>query len=201
MPELHGETVLYAGQDRFAAYELLGADTDVPLVEFPDPDVVESPTKPFDTGDAYSPIDFDSFTYCDAQPPQLRDHRLGRLEQPGAAQLQGDRPHAVLHPLASGSGKTPQDRQTLLEGTEPAAPVDCAAPGDADLRRPPGAASIFPDSGDRPEGRLGRRPDARAPARATAQTLDLPAGRWRLSLQYFSPVRPDPERARASAGR
>ncbi len=39
LPELHGKTVVYAGQDRYAAYELLGANTDVPLVEFPDSSV------------------------------------------------------------------------------------------------------------------------------------------------------------------
>ena len=39
LPIVHGEPVLYAGQDRYAAYELLGADTHVPLVEFPDADV------------------------------------------------------------------------------------------------------------------------------------------------------------------
>ena len=59
---MHGQPVLYAGQDRYAAYELLGADTHVPLVEFPDDAVSPNPEKPFDTGDAYSPIDFDSFS-------------------------------------------------------------------------------------------------------------------------------------------
>ncbi|HEU4904629.1 MAG TPA: hypothetical protein VFT19_00740, partial [Solirubrobacterales bacterium] len=62
LPTVHGQPVLYAGQDRYAAYELLGADTHVPLVEFPDEAVDENPEKPFDTGDAYSPIDFDSFS-------------------------------------------------------------------------------------------------------------------------------------------
>ncbi len=32
VPILRGEPVLYAGQDRYAAYELQGADTHVPLV-------------------------------------------------------------------------------------------------------------------------------------------------------------------------
>src|SRR6266516_4177083 len=62
IPIVQGEPVLYAGQDRYAAYELLGADTHVPLVEFPDSEIAQNPEKPFDTGDAYSPIDFDSFS-------------------------------------------------------------------------------------------------------------------------------------------
>ena len=61
LPIVHGKPVLYAGQDRYAAYDLQGADTHVPLVEFPDKKVAANPEKPFDTGDAYSPIDFDSF--------------------------------------------------------------------------------------------------------------------------------------------
>jgi len=64
IPEIEGEPVLYAGQDRYAAYELMGADTHVPLVEFPDAEVAANPEKPFDTGDAYSPIDFDSFSHA-----------------------------------------------------------------------------------------------------------------------------------------
>ena len=62
LPEVQGQPVLYAAQDRYAAYELLGADTHVPLVEFPDEAVQQNLEKPFDTGDAYSPIDFDSFS-------------------------------------------------------------------------------------------------------------------------------------------
>ena len=42
LPIVHGQPVLYAGQDRYAAYELLGADTHVPLVEFPDEDVART---------------------------------------------------------------------------------------------------------------------------------------------------------------
>src|SRR6476469_8999974 len=63
MPILRGEPVLYAGQDPYAASELMGAAPHLPLVEFPDAEVSPNPEKPFDTGDAYSPIDFDSFSH------------------------------------------------------------------------------------------------------------------------------------------
>src|SRR5207244_13569379 len=53
IPEIEGEPVLSAGQDRYAAYELMGADTHVPLVALPDSQVSPNPEKPFDTGDAY----------------------------------------------------------------------------------------------------------------------------------------------------
>ena len=46
LPVVHGQPVLYAGQDRYAAYWLLGADTHVPLVEFPNAEVLQNPEKP-----------------------------------------------------------------------------------------------------------------------------------------------------------
>ena len=168
--ELHGDSVLFAGQDRFAAYELPGTDTDVPLVEFPDPDVVQSPTKPFDTGDAYSPIDFDSFTYG-----TLNHHSFvitGSAAWNSAAPRNfkeiGRTPSFILWRREA---KTPQDRQTLLEGTEPAAPVDCAAPEMRIFVAGGGRASIFPNPviGPKDGWREGRRSaPARAPRRRCA---------------------------------
>src|SRR4051794_22856375 len=84
IPEIEGESVLYAGQDRYAAYELMGADTHVPLVEFPDSEVSPSPEKPFDTGDAYSPIDFDSFSRAtlSRSPYVIAGHAAWNSEAP-----------------------------------------------------------------------------------------------------------------------
>ena len=185
VPELRGQKVLFAGQDRFAAYELLGADTDVPLVEFPDPDVVQSPTKPFDTGDAYSPIDFDSFTYG-----TLNHHRFvitgsaaWNSRAPRNFREVGRTPSFILWGRKE---KTPQDRQTLLEGTEPAAPVDCAAPETRIFVAHRGRASVFPTPVIGPKDGWEGGPTLKT-GESTAQTLELPAGRWRLSLQYFSP--------------
>ncbi|MGZ8666585.1 MAG: hypothetical protein ACXWZM_05695 [Solirubrobacterales bacterium] len=185
VPELRGQKVLFAGQDRFAAYELLGADTDVPLVEFPDPDVVQSPTKPFDTGDAYSPIDFDSFT--------SRTLNRHSFVVTGSAAWNSRVPRNFREASRTTSfilwrrvGKTPQDRQTLLEGTEPAAPVDCAAPETRIFVAGRARASIFPRPVIGPkDGWTGGT--ALKTGQSTAQTLELSAGRWRLSLQYFSP--------------
>ena len=183
--ELHGDSVLFAGQDRFAAYELSGTDTDVPLVEFPDPDVVQSPTKPFDTGDAYSPIDFDSFTYG-----TLNHHSFvitGSAAWNSAAPRNfkeiGRTPSFILWRRER---KTPQDRQTLLEGTEPAAPVDCAAPETRIFVAGGGRASLFPNPVIGPKDRW-REGSTFGAGGTASQTLRLPAGRWRLSLQYFSP--------------
>lgn len=185
--ELQGKNVLYAGQDRYAAYGLQGADTDVPVVEFPDPDVEESPTKPFDTGDAYSPIDFDSFTYF-----TLNHHKYvvtGRA----AWNSQPPRNFEKIaktdsYNLWRSEGKTPQNRSTLLEFTEAAAPVRCASPETKIFIATKGRASVFGD----PVvfGPKERWDDGRIlhTGEDTAQMLDLPAGKWNLSMQYFSPV-------------
>ena len=91
--------MLYAGQDRYAAFELLGADTHVPIVEFRDPAVTENPEKPFDTGDAYSPIDFDSFSRgtLDRSPYVITGRAAWNSQAPpNFRRIAGN---AVLHPL------------------------------------------------------------------------------------------------------
>jgi hypothetical protein len=185
LPVVHGKPVLYAGQDRYAAYGLLGADTHVPLVEFPDSDVSASPEKPFDTGDAYSPIDFDSFSH-------------GTLERfdyvvTGRAAWNSQAPENFKRVAATPSyllwkrtGPTPEDRHVLLEGTEAGALAGCAAPEIRILLANPGRASLFPGAvlGAKSAWDEGSVLDT---GERTAQSLDLPAGSWNLSIQYFSP--------------
>ena len=80
----------------------------------------------------------------------------------------------------------PLERHVLLEGTEPAAFADCAAPEIAILTSNPGRASLFP------EVVIGQKRDwvqesTLGTGESATQALDLPRGRWLLSLQYFSP--------------
>ncbi len=185
LPILHGKPVLYAGQDRYAAYELLGADTHVPLVEFPDPAISPNPEKPFDTGDAYSPIDFDSFT-------------RGTLERfpyviTGRAAWNSQAPPGFRRVAATDSfilwkrvGPAPKERRVLLEGTDAGALAGCEAPEIRVLLSSKGRAAVFPETafGAKTNWDTG---EVLRTGEHTAQTLDLPAGRWRLSLQYFSP--------------
>ena len=186
LPELHGKTVLYAGQDRYAAYELLGANTDVPLVEFPDSSVEANPAKPFDTGDAYSPIDFDSFTYytLNHHPYVITGSAAWNSQAPKSFKPIARTPSYILWQQRA---KSPKARQTLLEGTEAAARVECASPEVRIFTDHTGVASVFPTPV------IARRQDwmegpVLGTGEATSQTVRLPAGRWRLSLQYFSPV-------------
>jgi len=185
LPIVHGKPVLYAGQDRYAAYGLIGADTHVPLVEFPDTDVSPNPEKPFDTGDAYSPVDFDSFSH-------------GTLERfdyvvTGRAAWNSEAPRNFRRIAATPSyllwkriGPTPENRHVLLEGTEAGALAGCAAPEIRILLANPGRASLFPGAviGSKAAWDEGSILGTGA---STAQALALPAGSWNLSIQYFSP--------------
>jgi hypothetical protein len=185
LPIVHGKPVLYAGQDRYAAYELLGADTHVPLVEFPDPDVSPNPEKPFDTGDAYSPIDFDSFSHGTLE--RFEYVITGRAAWNSQAPANFKRIAATpSYLLWERTGPTPENRHVLLEGTEAGARAACAAPEIRILLANRGRASLFPGAVIGPKGAwqdssvLGTGEDA-------TRTLNLPRGAWNLSLQYFSP--------------
>ena len=185
MPILQGKPVLYAGQDRYAAYELLGADTHVPLVEFPDPEVEENPEKPFDTGDAYSPIDFDSFSRgtLGRFPYVITGRAAWNSQAPAAFRRVAATPSYILWER---TGEPPEDRHVLLEGTDAGAWAGCVAPEIRILLSNEGRASLFPDVAIAPKGGWDAGGKLRTGER-TSQAIELPRGRWRLSLQYFSP--------------
>ena len=185
LPTVHGKPVLYAGQDRYAAYELLGADTHVPLVEFPDNEVSQNPEKPFDTGDAYSPIDFDSFSRgtLDRFRYVITGRAAWNSQAPANFRRIAATPSFVLWER---TGPTPPDRHVLLEGTEAGVRADCAAPEIRILTSNPGRASLFPAPALGAKARWGGS-SVLGTGETASQTLNLPAGRWYLSLQYFSP--------------
>lgn len=185
LPILHGKPVLYAGQDRYAAYDLLGADTHVPLVEFPDPAVSPNPEKPFDTGDAYSPIDFDSFSRgtLNRFPYVITSRGAWNSQAPPNFRRVATTPSFVLWRR---TGPTPENRHVLLEGTEAAAKAACASPEVRILLARPGRASLFPGAAVGSKDRWDRGSILGTGA-ATSQTLDLGPGAWDLSIQYFSP--------------
>jgi hypothetical protein len=185
LPILHGQPVLYAGQDRYAAYELLGADTHVPLVEFPDDAVSPNPEKPFDTGDAYSPIDFDSFSRgtLDRFPYVITGRAAWNSQAPPNFKRVDSTPSYVLWKR---TGPTPENRHVLLEGTEAAALAGCDAPEIRILLADRGRAGLFPDVviGHKDAWTDG---SVLGTGAETLLPLQLPAGGWNLSLQYFSP--------------
>ncbi len=185
LPIVHGKPVLYAGQDRYAAYELLGADTHVPLVEFPDAEVSANPEKPFDTGDAYSPIDFDSFSRgtLDRFPFVITGRAAWNSQAPTNFERVAVTPSYVLWRR---TGPAPEDRHVLLEGTEAAARSGCAAPEVRILLANPGRASLFPAAAIGPKAAWDGS-SVLGTGERTSQALELPPGAWNLSIQYFSP--------------
>lgn len=185
LPILHGKPVLYAGQDRYAPYELMGADTHVPLVEFPDEAVAENPEKPFDTGDAYSPIDFDSFSpgTLNRFPYVITGRAAWNSEAPAAFRRIRATPSFLLWER---TGEVPEDRHVLLEGVDAGARAGCAAPEIRILLANPGRASLFPDVAVGPKIGWDEGGELHTGER-TSQAIELPRGRWHLSLQYFSP--------------
>jgi hypothetical protein len=187
LPIVHGEPVLYAGQDRYAAYDLLGADTHVPLVEFPDSDVSANPEKPFDTGDAYSPIDFDSFNRSTLGrfPYVITSRAAWDSQAPSNFKRVATTPSYVLWER---TGPMPEDRHVLLEGVEAGAKAGCASPEIRILLANPGRASLFPGAVIGPKDAWSEG-SVLGTGAETAQELRLPAGNWNLSLQYFSPFK------------
>jgi len=185
LPIVRGEPVLYAGQDRYAAYALSGADTHVPLVEFPDSAVTQNPEKPFDTGNAYSPVDFDSFSEktLDSVPFVVTSRAAWSSQAPASFRRVAATPSYLLWKR---TGPVPPDRHVLLEGTAAGAAAGCASPEIRILLAGPGRASLFP----RPEvGGKARWSEGSVlmMGKRTSQSLTLPAGEWNLSLQYFTP--------------
>ncbi len=185
LPILRGKPVLYAGQDRYAPYELMGADTHVPLVEFPDPGVAENPEKPFDTGDAYSPIDFDSFSRgtLDGFPYVITGRAAWNSQAPPGFKRIAATPSFLLWERTR---NVPEGRHVLLEGTNAGARAGCASPEIRILLANRGRASLFSAVTIAPKARWDEGSELRT-GESTAQTIELPAGRWQLSLQYFSP--------------
>ncbi len=185
LPIVRGKPVLYAGQDRYAAYDLLGADTHVPLVEFPDAEVEANPEKPFDTGDAYSPIDFDSLSRgtLDRFPYVVTGRGAWNSQAPPNFRRVAATPSYVLWKR---TGPTPEDRHVLLEGTEAAALAGCAAPEVRILLANRGRASLFPGAAIGPKGAW-KEGSVLGTGQSASQSLELPAGSWNLSIQYFSP--------------
>lgn len=185
LPILHGQPVLYAGQDRYAAYELRGADTHVPLVEFPDPAVAQNPEKPFDTGDAYSPIDFDSFSRgtLDSFPYVITGRAAWNSGAPHDFRRVAATPSYILWKR---TGDVSRDRHVLLEGTNAGAFAGCASPEIRILLSNPGRATLYPGVAIAPKEGWSAG-STLTNGRSTSQAISLPRGHWHLSLQYFSP--------------
>ncbi|MBK5231687.1 MAG: hypothetical protein JJE13_01715 [Thermoleophilia bacterium] len=185
-PYVLGQTVLYGDQDRFAPYYLSGAKVGVPLTEFPDPDVIANERKPFQDESGMAAIDFDSF---DEQT--LQNFRYVITTAAGWT--------SKVPPFYEQVARTPSyilwqradlafGRPILNERTMAAKLVDCDNEGGKYYSTEvDGVASLMPEAVVGLRSDWLPNPDLNAGESASLD-LELGKGRWRISIQYFSPA-------------
>lgn len=182
---LDGKSVLFMDQDRFAPWYLPGTTVGLPLADFPDPDVIENPRKPFPNAGVLAPIDFDSFA------PETFDNFDYAISTTAGWQSgrrsffrEVDRTRDFILWKRTGPGKS---RPILWENPMPAKAVACDDPGTRDFLRQYGKAMVMPRTVLIPSNqwRPSRSPGNGESAVARAE---LGPGLWKVSLQYFSPT-------------
>src|SRR6185312_989720 len=111
----------------------------------------ENPEKPFDTGDAYSPIDFDSFSRgtLDSFPYVVTGRAAWNSQAPRGFKRIAATPSFLLWKRTA---DVPEDRHVLLEGTDAGAWAGCAAPEIRILLANPGRAALYPAVAIAPKG-------------------------------------------------
>ncbi len=191
-PLVQGQKVLFLGRDNFVAYELRGARPFTAVRNYYDPHYVKPDLR---LRDVFRKFDFDSVT-----PASL--NRFGYAITTRAAYASGPPPD--FEPVAKTADfvlwkRTAPvgPRRTLEEGDNPGVLFKCSS---REATKPPsnGRATVF----GRPPVVGGTwSPSSTVEGDATVtQTLDLPRGRWEVSLQYDA-TQPLPCRHRDSTRR
>jgi hypothetical protein len=175
-PLVQGQKVLFLGRDNFVAYELRGSRPFTAVRNYYDPNYVKPDLR---LKDVFRKFDFDSVT-----PATL--NRFPFVITTRAAYASGPPPSFepvrettdfVLWKRTGPVGP----RRTLAEGDNPGVDLKCRAGGTPRLPAG-GSATVFaepPVVG----GTWAPGPTVEGGSPVT-QTLDIPAGRWELSLQY-----------------
>ena len=182
---IDGKSVLYADQDRFAPYYLSGADVGFPLTEFPDDRVIQNDKKPFQNRYGQSIIDWDSFDPETFQNfPYVVTTRAGWQSRtpPFYEEIAHTNSFALWRRTGPAFG-----RPIMPENLMPAKQVNCQNEGGKYYTtQVDGTAFAFRKTV------IGRRnqwlPGSDlAPGDAATMTLDLAKGKWKVSVEYFSP--------------
>ncbi len=180
--EIDGRRVLFLGREQYVAYELKDSKVATPILNYYNQKSIgnrfpptEGETVKLDF-DAVSPelLDFYAFAittkagYQSAAPPNFR--RAAESDD---------------YVLWERVGPTPP-RTTLAEPNGPGAILDCASPEGGQAAADGGRANVFiappvvgTEAGWMPSSRV-------TDARPASQSLELPAGRWSISIQYVS---------------
>ncbi len=175
-PLVQGQKVLFLGRDNFVAYELRGSRPFTAVRNYYDPNYVKPDLH---LRDVFRKFDFDSVT-----PATL--NRFPYVITTRAAFASGPPPNYepvretddfVLWKRTGPGGP----RSTLQEGANPGAPLECPSQEATELpakgratvfARPPAVGGTWSPSSTVEGGA------------AVTQTLNIPRGRWEISLQY-----------------
>jgi hypothetical protein len=181
-PMLEGSRTLYLAQDDFVLWELRGADVTIPVgtaQAITSPQVQTRAEKAWQYG---QPFDLDSVAASELDQFDYVITSNSRYASEAPANFRAVRTTRSFR-VWKRNDETPR-RGTLSEGPDPGAVLACDTPAGRELSRQEGWARVRPqpvlaqvDGGASGVG-VGWRPTA---------TLDLPAGRYELSLQYTSP--------------
>jgi hypothetical protein len=180
---VHGEPVLFLGRDNFIAWELRGSDEITGIVT--NHYSVEEVRGRFRRGEGGG----EKFDVDAVFPATLDRFRFILAPRGGPSSTPPPRFEAVVetpsYVLWERHGRVGR-RKTLDEGVAPGAVLDCTTPRGRQIARGRGTAQIWVE---RPviEGADGWQPSADpTDRRPSHRTLELPAGRWLLSLEYDS---------------
>ena len=156
LPVVHGQPVLYAGQDRYAAYDLLGRRHPRAAGRVPRRRSLAQPGEAVRHRRRLQPDRLRLLHQGDARPLQVRDHRPRRLEQPGAAQLQADRRDPLLPALGTDRAD-PRKPPRPARGDRGGGARLLRLAGGPHPARQPRPRLALPRRRDRPQSRLGAR--------------------------------------------
>jgi hypothetical protein len=174
-PLVQGQKVLFLGRDNFVAYELRGSRPFTAVRNFYDPNYVKPDLK---LKDVFRKFDFDSVTAAtlDRFPYVITTRAAYASGPPPTYEPVRKTADFVLWKRTGPAGP----RHVLDEGDQPGAELDCPqigllAPGRGDAQvfgRPPVVGGEWSPG------------STVAGGSAVTQTLELPAGRWEISISY-----------------
>ncbi len=189
---VQGHSVLFLGQDDFAGWELRGTRLGyLTVYDIPSQPVAFRPGYSFAVGE---PADFASFT-----TQTLNDFDYVVTTGSAYASVPPANWHVVastrFYQLWARTGVTPAATVPSGVGSAPGILVNCSSPAGQALKRTRGtglvtaAPVVLAGSGwHGPASAPGPAATAVAAGTTVEQQVTLPAGRWQVSLQYFSPT-------------
>jgi hypothetical protein len=186
-PIVDGQDVLFLGRDNFVSWELIGSEVFAPITNHYD---VEEIPSLYRATTLNAKFDWDNVPPHGTNP-DVHDglDDFDWVITTGAA-MQSEAPPGFVPRLRTHDfilwrrDTTLGQRRTLFEPINPGAPLDCADPGQARLRRVRGTATAFPVQPV--VGRVWHPSPELTQSKPAQQRLYLTPGRWDISIQYAS---------------